>query len=294
MSAAAARWINHGTRLHLQHGPIDLIIEAEGEYTKTAYEAAVNTFEPLLQTLVDELYCLRTRADRIHRLPRGPVARRMVHASQQFAGEFTTPMIAVAGSVADEVLAAMTTATSLRRVCVNNGGDIAIYLSAGSRYKVAVVADPRSPSVDAGITITAEDNICGIATSGRHGRSLSCGIADAVTVLASSAATADAAATVIANAVDLSDCSAIAKVPANEVDPDSDLGEIPVTVDVGPLSEQQVEAALQHGVSRAEVLQQENLIHSAYLHLAGRCRVVTPSPFSNPSLLPESKESLYA
>ena len=43
----------------------------------------------------------------------------------------------------------------------------------------------------------------GIATSGWRGRSFSLGIADAVTVLAATAAEADAAATVIANAVDL-------------------------------------------------------------------------------------------
>ena len=43
----------------------------------------------------------------------------------------------------------------------------------------------------------------GIATSGWRGRSFSLGIADAVTVLAATAAEADAAATMIANAVDL-------------------------------------------------------------------------------------------
>ena len=73
----------------------------------------------------------------------------------------------------------------------------------------------------------------GVATSGRHGRSFSLGIADAVTVLARTASQADAAATIIANAVDLPGHPAVRRMPANELQPDSDLGARPVTRDVG-------------------------------------------------------------
>jgi ApbE superfamily uncharacterized protein (UPF0280 family) len=71
-----------------------------------------------------------------------------------------------------------------------------------------------------------------VATSGwrckgKGGRSFSFGIADAVTVLAGSAAAADAAATVIANAVDLPGHGAITRRPASAIDPDSDLATVP-------------------------------------------------------------------
>ncbi len=64
----------------------------------------------------------------------------------------------------------------------------------------------------------------GIATSGWRGRSFSLGIADAVTVLADSAAMADAAATIIANAVDLPGHPAVERKPARDLAPDNDLG----------------------------------------------------------------------
>ena len=76
----------------------------------------------------------------------------------------------------------------------------------------------------------------GVATSGWRGRSFSLGIADAVTVFAGTAAVADAAATLIANAVDLPGHPAFARAPARRCDPQSDLGERLVTVDVGPLA----------------------------------------------------------
>ena len=79
----------------------------------------------------------------------------------------------------------------------------------------------------------SRDPVRGIATSGWRGRSFSLGIADAVTVLAATAAKADAAATIIANAVDLPNHAAITRVPAREIAPDNDLGERLVTRAVG-------------------------------------------------------------
>ena len=55
-----------------------------------------------------------------------------------------------------------------------------------------------------------------------------------MTVLARDAATADVAATLVANAVDI-DSPAIRRRPARELDPDSDLRDLPVTVSVGAL-----------------------------------------------------------
>ncbi|MEM7259432.1 MAG: UPF0280 family protein [Pseudomonadota bacterium] len=272
MTTAAASWINNAERLHLQHGPIDLIVEAHGPGSQSAYRAAARRFDTVLQELVDELRLLRTPTAALTKQPCGSTALRMTNAVEKFTG-FTTPMIAVAGSVADEVLAAMLSVATLDRAYVNNGGDIALYVASGQQYKAGIVSDPRSAAINATLTLCAADAVGGIATSGCHGRSLSSGIADSVTVLAACAAMADTAATLIANSVDLPDCSAVTKVPAHSIDPDSDLGAIPVTVEVDQLPTAQVERALNAGVDCAQAMMQRGLIHSAYLHLQGRCKV---------------------
>lgn len=110
-----------------------------------------------------------------------------------------------------------------------------------------------------------------MATSGWRGRSFSLGIADSVTVLAHSAAAADAAATVIANAVDVSDAR-ITRRPADEIKDDSDLGARLVTVDVPPLPAALVDQALQAGLARAEALRAQGLIWHAALVCQDRWR----------------------
>ena len=121
----------------------------------------------------------------------------------------------------------------------------------------------------------------GIATSGWRGRSFSLGIADSVTVLARSAAAADAAATMIANAVDLPGHPAISRVAANLIAPDSDLGDLPVTRDVGLLSANDIQAALSSGAIIAEALRDAGLIIAAFLNVQGETHIVAP-----PDLLP--------
>ncbi len=99
----------------------------------------------------------------------------------------------------------------------------------GQSFVTGLIDRPDAPSLFATATIRAEDGIGGIATSGWRGRSFSLGIADAVTVLAETAAAADAAATIIANAVDLPGHPGIVRQPASSLQPDSDLRDLPVT-----------------------------------------------------------------
>jgi ApbE superfamily uncharacterized protein (UPF0280 family) len=191
-------------------------------------------------------------------------------------------MAAVAGAVAEHVLATMVEAAALRRAIVNNGGDIALHLAEGQTLRAGVVGDLSLPKMDATIEIASSDPVRGIATSGWRGRSQSLGIADSVTVLAESAAMADAAATMIANAVNIDD-PAIHRLPACEVRDDSDLGDLPVTVAVGLLSSQKAELALENGVRRAAELRAGGLIAAAYLQLQDQVRVVGASHRSVPS-----------
>jgi ApbE superfamily uncharacterized protein (UPF0280 family) len=284
-----------------------------------------------------------------------------------FATGFITPMAAVAGAVADAVLAAMTTGRALRRAFVNNGGDIAFHLAPGEALRCALVTDlsqfpivagegpvltamagegpvltvmagegpvltvmagegpPSTPFVaaksvsrrwpafschdgigrvgrnspyvgtrgsapamtvdtaqpigtDGTFLLTADAPSRGIATSGRAckgrgGRSFSFGIADSVTVLARTAAQADAAATIVGNAADLSGHPAIDRRPADQIDPASDLGGRLVTFDVGTLTATDIDAALDAGATMADKLLRDGLIDGAVLALRGRMRI---------------------
>jgi len=252
-------------RLHLQHGPIDLVILG----TEDEYERAAMRFRIVLEELVQELVLLRTPVGDAYPLARGTVARRMVAAVWPHRAVFITPMAAVAGAVADEILEAMQPRS---KAYVNNGGDIAMHLPRGETFAAGIVNDPQRPMVDA--TIRLEES-CGVATSGWRGRSQSLGIADAVTVVARNGAEADAAATLIANAVN-AEHRAIRRLPAREVKEDSDLGELPVTVEVGPLPKATVRTALAAGAAAAQSMRGRGLIRAAYLALQNQTTAVVP------------------
>jgi ApbE superfamily uncharacterized protein (UPF0280 family) len=266
-----------GRRLHLQDGPIDLIVEAWGSEAnvRAAYDAAARRFTGLLDELCGELADLRKPAHPSACVLQGKVARRMHAAVAPYAADhFITPMAAVAGAVAEEILGAMTAVASLDRAYVNNGGDIALHLGGGERFTVGLVDRPDQPGLMQTTIIETGDPARGIATSGRHGRSFSLGIADAVTVLARTAAQADAAATIIANAVDLPGHPAIVRCPAYDLQSDSDLGARLVTRDVGDLSRDEIAEALEAGADKARALLARGLIESAALRLHGETRIV--------------------
>jgi ApbE superfamily uncharacterized protein (UPF0280 family) len=271
------RLLPDGRRLHLHDGPIDVILEAFGPACEVdaAYGAAGARFVTVLDELCGELLFLRQPCSQETMWPQGAVARRMVAAVMPYAAEyFITPMAAVAGAVAEEILAAMVAAADLSSVYVNDGGDIALHLSPGEKFVVGMVERPDRPSLLGTTTVHAADPVRGIATSGWRGRSFSLGIADAVTVLADRAATADAAATIIANEVNLPSHPAILRVPACELAPDSDLGDREVTQAVGELTLKEVNCALTAGARAAERLLRIGLIQSAALSLQGQTRVV--------------------
>jgi uncharacterized protein len=275
-----ARFLPDGKRLLLQHGPIDLVVQAFGDVAavREAYAAAVRRFGGVLAELCQELDLLRAPADRLGALLEGPIARRMLAAVSPFASRmFITPMAAVAGAVADDIMATMTAAAPLTRAYVNNGGDIALHLTEMQSFKIGLVDRPDLPNLFGATEIRAEHPVRGIATSGYLGRSFSLGIAEAVTVLAATAAMADAAATVIANAVDLPGHPAIQRMPANSLQADSDLGAIPVTRSIGHLTDAEIEDALARGLHQADVLQKRGLIAAAALHLKGTSRALGSS-----------------
>ena len=193
-------------RLHFQHGPIDLILEAFGPEPecRAAYAQAWATFRPVLDDLAELLAALRVpvaekacpapaassahgrqrrapspqgegvRTCRDERegsamppaIPPGAVAAAMIRAVAPHASIFVTPMAAVAGAVADHVLAAMTAGRRLDRAYVNNGGDAALWLGPGTRITAA-----GGPGLSARIAVRHASPVRGIATSGWRGRS---------------------------------------------------------------------------------------------------------------------------
>lgn len=278
MSSAACMRLPDG-RLHLQHGPVDCIVQAWGQpgEVEAAYVQASDSFQDILPTLVAELPVLRQPLDAAHPLLRGAVARRMVAAAWRHRGVFLTPMIAVAGAVADELLAAMVAGRELHKACVNDGGDIALHMASDAQFDVGIALDPGLAAFQGTLHISAGDGVRGIATSGWKGRSQSLGIADAVTVLAASAAAADVAATLIANAVN-SEHPGIRRLPACEVKADSDLGERLVTVEVPRLDDAARSAALARGLQEAARMRASGLIVDAFLSLQGaHCATCTPA-----------------
>ena len=272
---ASRRLLEDGRRLHLHHGPIDLVIEAFGRHSEInrAYGQAWTRFETVLEELTAELTELRKPVSPPQWQPRGSVAVRMMEAVWPHRDAFVTPMAAVAGAVADEILRALTDSCDLEKAYVNNSGDIAVKVSPGEALRLGVVGLPEQAMIDGTAVISAGLGVGGIATSGWRGRSLSLGIADAVTVLACNAAVADGAATLIANAVNV-DHPAIERVPANELDEDSDLGNRLVTTAVGQLEGDVVCEALDMGETVARTLVAKGLIRGVLMILQGASRAV--------------------
>ena len=269
--------LNDG-RLHLQQGPIDLIIEAFADDPRevaSAYEQASMRFSGLLQELVDELPVLRSALTQCCPRVHGPVARQMVDAAWPYRDEFITPMAAVAGAVAEAIMAAMLHGRKLRRAYVNNGGDIAFHLAGGEQFRIGI-AEIDDGSLQGVGVIDATMPIRGVATSGWRGRSFSFGIADSVTVLAATAAEADVAATMIANAVNM-DHLGIRRVAANSLHAESDLGSRLVTRDVPMLDERSIALALDNGVAKAQKYLERELLQSAVIRLQGHSRSVAAS-----------------
>jgi ApbE superfamily uncharacterized protein (UPF0280 family) len=274
---AANRW-------HFQHGPIDLVVDVDAPAALQAVciDDCWEAFQDILPGLVAELPALRRPA--CERSPlRGAVARRMAQACAPYADEvFITPMAAVAGSVADDLIGVFRR-PGVSRASINNGGDIALHLARGARFNVGVWSQidklPRAveavPGLDGRFVVDASLPVRGIATSGWRGRSFSLGIADSVTVLANSAAAADAAATLIANEVDC-EAPGIVRAPASQLKDDSDLGDRLVTVDVPRLAPAAIASALARGRRAAMRWRDRGLIHAAALFLQGSVEVVEP------------------
>ena len=248
-------------RLFLNHGPIDIVLEAFGKDKPLAYEKAKKYFSTLLNELVLDMDLLKKEVV-THRNFNNKISQSMQNATEKFYPNFITPMAAVAGSVADNILNVLVKDTKLEKAYVNNGGDVSFYLTENQTVKSSLASIPNIIA-----EIDYKDKSRGIATSGWRGRSFSLGIADSVTVLADNAAMADAAATMIANSVNIKNHPLIIKKPAEEIYEDSDLKNLMVTVEVGDLKQSEIEDALRNGNEVGKKYLENGLINSALIEL---------------------------
>ena len=249
-------------RLFLRHGPINIVLEAIGIDKDLAYQNVKGYFETLLEQLVLDMELLKKEVV-FNRKFNNKISQSMQDATERYSPAFITPMAAVAGSIADNILRVLINNTNLEKAYVNNGGDVSFYLNKNQIMKTSLAAIPNMIA-----EIKYKDKSRGIATSGWRGKSFSRGIADSVTVLADNAAMADAAATMIGNAVDIYNHPKIKKQPANEMYEDSDLKNLLITVEVGLLTKVEIKEALKNGYQTALQYINKDLINTALIQLS--------------------------
>ena len=227
-------------------------------------QAAEVSFE-YLEAVAEHRAILALPVKQIATPPNNDLAQRMIQSVEAVGDADLTPMAAVAGTIADAV-ADWLFGRGSTKVVVDNGGDIAIRRAAGETATVGI--RPRINSLDISHIAHLDDRCAswGVTTSGLGGRSFTRGIASAVTVIAESASIADAAATSIANACFVED-SGIVQIPAEQMDPNSDLKGINVTADVGVLSRDKMVQAVQTALLKANALCRQQLIVGALIAL---------------------------
>lgn len=252
-------------RVMVDCGPMRLVIQAfkDGQpQTEPAKEAAGDALS-YLERVARLKKTLSMSAHHIRKLPDDEIALRMCQSVLAIGDEDLTPMAAVAGTIADFV-ADRLYRQGMTKVVVDNGGDIAVRLRGSEDVTIGIRTDIRRQTVSHVMRLDSRCASWGITTSGVGGRSFTRGIASAVTTLAGTACIADAAATAIANACMVED-KAILQVPAEKLDPNTDLIGIPVTVKVGALSSDKISLAVQKALQKAENLSKKNIIAGALI-----------------------------
>lgn len=265
-------------KILLQCGPLNMTIEAyrKGEPCMWAIDAAVTTaLNGLLEVAKHRETCSTwikgIQDDSNNPLP----VSTMIHATRSVHYEMVTPMAAVAGTIA-ELSADSAYREGATLVICNNGGDIALRMDPDESVTVGINKDLQiRMGLSAKIKLDAASGIRGICTSGMGGRSLTCGIAQSVTVLGAHASIADVAATLIANQVSAEHPN-ISRKPAEELQPDTDIAGVLVTERVGELPREIWKSAIEQGVLEAERLIELGVISGAVLH-AGPLRAAVPN-----------------
>ncbi|UCG13935.1 MAG: UPF0280 family protein [Deltaproteobacteria bacterium] len=173
----------------------DLLILADSNLARLAEEVVYRVRGPLEGYIVqnpDFLYAM-TPLSQDQLAPR--VVREMLTAASKCG---TGPMASVAGAIAEQVGLALLQESN--EIVVENGGDC--FVKVETPLQIGIFAGRSGLSHRLALRIQPAQTPVGVCTSsGTVGHSLSFGRADAVTIIAPSAALADAAATMTCNQV---------------------------------------------------------------------------------------------
>jgi len=250
-------------------GPMRLVISAAvGKVTQreTAVQAAETSFT-YLERIARLRGVLSRRMDEIPKDLEDSLGLQMVRSVLAVGDEDLTPMAAVAGTIADAV-ADYLFARGMSKVVVDNGGDVAVRLRRGASVRVGIRPEVGRQDISVVIALDSRSGSWGVTTSGLGGRSLTRGVASAVTVIARSASVADAASTAIANASFVTDDGVIQR-RAEEIEPETDLVGLPVTVKVAQLAQEKKIRAVSNAIKRAEALIDKDIIFGAFVAVQG-------------------------
>ncbi len=248
-------------------GPMRLVIRAwkKGQpQIEVARKAAEKSIRYLEQIASCRLLLSRPIPEAV-KWPKGDLAVQMISSVKAIGDDDLTPMAAVAGTIADAV-ADWLVDQKMDRVIVDNGGDIALRLETGETATVGIRPQIDNLLVSHVLHLDGSQPSWGVTTSGVGGRSLTRGIASAVTVVAANASVADAAATAIGNACFVED-EGIVQSPAESLDPNTDLAGLSVTTEVGELLPEKILKALECARQKAELLSQRKIILGAFMGL---------------------------
>lgn len=252
-------------------GPMRMLIQAldHGKpLIDLAMEGGRMAFH-VLEDLARFLPIIKTKAQGIQLQTTFPeVVLKMVEATQGMEAPDLTPLAAVAGAASD-VVADFLIRQGGTKVIVDNGGDIAIRLKAGEEARVGIKTEIDAQKPGYLLLIDSQMGIGGIATSGLGGRSFTKGIASAVTVLSENASLADAAATVIGNSTNVEDPDITRCLPET-IYPDTDIPGEWVTENVGDLSPEKIEEALQNGLREAYRIYRKGHIKGTFIAVKGK------------------------
>lgn len=173
----------------------DLMVMAERDLGREARDLVI-THRHRLEEFIGRHPDFRTALEPWREPEAAPGIVRVMCEAARLAG--VGPMAAVAGAISQLVGSALREHSP--ELLVENGGDV--YLSGRQERMIAIYTAEKALGATLGIRVTPEGGELGICTSsGRFGHSLSLGEASTATVVAPSAALADAAATAVGNRV---------------------------------------------------------------------------------------------
>lgn len=252
-------------RILVYYGPIQMTIDIStgdkkrpdigvriGEYVLEQFEALIK-YIPQLK----EMRIFKNTSDEFPK-----VLNRMIYGTYRSGYKELNILGTVAGSFSD---IALEKALELggTRVIINNGGDLAFKDLNGEPIRIGIPYF-NNKEEQLVLTITQEQNIHGVCTSGIGGRSFTKGIATSAIALASDASTADACATYIGNMTDIEDESII-RCKAEEIDSETDIKGQIITLKVGSISRNKRYKALLNGLETAEDLYEKEIIKGAVI-----------------------------